>query len=111
MWYRQDDEFFGMRQEGETWSAGRRDSEITRADQHYYAVTPKRDIRERQSEIQKWLANRHSGAHPQNTPATEHAELLIWSETPNEFNPSSPPFDTYEGYVFYVIPVSKLPSS
>ena len=111
MWHRQDNEFYGMRQEGETWSAGRRDSEITRADQHYYAVTSKRDIRERQSEIQKWLASRHSGVHGQNTPATEHAELLILSETPDEFNPSSPPFDTYEGYVLYVIPVSKLPSS
>ena len=60
--------------------------------------------------VQKWLASRHSSVHEQNSPANEHAELLIWSETPDGFNPATPSFDTYEGYVLYVIPISKLPS-
>ena len=110
IWYRQDDEFFNMRQEDGMWSAGRRDKEIMEADRQYFSREPKRDLREMKLEVQKWLANRLSNVQEQSSHAREHGEILVWGEIPDEFRPTSPSFDSYQGYVFYVIPISKLPS-
>ncbi len=110
MWYHQNDQLFGMQRMLGSWITGRRDQKIMEANQPYYSA-PRRDFRKLKKDAQKWLTSRHRKTHKQHTPATEHAELLVWGKTPESFRPSSPSFDTYEGYVLYVIPIAKLPST